>query len=285
MTYQQTIKKSITTSGVEFHAGRQSTVQLLPRPLGSGITMQVGDAEVAVNPSNLADGHRSTTSIQVGDTAISSVEHLLSALFGLGITNLCIQVVSGSEIPILDGSAKPWVDLIETAGIKKQDKEDIPKKLTRTVEFRHGDSEYRLTPSDNFKVEVEIDFPKTIIGRQTAIYTIGVPKHYRKNIAPARTFIGDGAGGKLLDRQKILSRLKSVDIDKPESCPCILYEQMRYTTPLRFENEPAAHKLLDFIGDFSLLGSNLACSVKATRPSHLANQLLVKKLAREHIIK
>ncbi|HVX58441.1 MAG TPA: UDP-3-O-acyl-N-acetylglucosamine deacetylase [Candidatus Saccharimonadales bacterium] len=283
MIHQQTIKKPITASGIEFHTGEQSTVQLLPRPLDSGLTMQVGDSEASVSPSNLADGHRSTTSIQVGDKVISSVEHLLSALFGLGITNLHIEVVSGTEIPILDGSAKPWVDLIEVAGIKKQDKEDIPKKLARTVEFRHGDSEYSLAPNDNFEVEVEIDFPKTIIGRQTASYTIRDPEYYHKNIAPARTFIGDGAGGKLLNRHKVLNRLKSVDIDKPESCPCILYEQMRYITPLRFMNEPATHKLVDFMGDFSLLGSNLACAVKATRPSHLANQLLVKKLASERL--
>ena len=284
MTYQQTIAKPVTASGAEFHTGKQSTVCLLPQSLDRGITMQVGDAEAAVNPSNLAEGHRSTTSIQVGNTVIGSAEHLLSALFGLGITNLCIQIVSGTEIPILDGSAKPWVDLIETAGVKKQDKENIPKKLVREVEFRHGDSEYSLTPSDSFKVEIEIDFPKTIIGRQTATFTSSDPAYYRKSIAPARTFIGDGAGGKLLDRQKILNRLKSVDINKPESCPCILYEQMRYITPLRFENEPAAHKLVDFTGDFSLLGSNMACKVKAVRPSHLANHLLVKKLANEGLV-
>lgn len=285
MIYQQTIKKPITVSGIEFHAGRQSTVRLLPQSPNSGITLQIGDDVATPNCSNLAEGHRSTTSIKVGTAVIGSVEHLLSALFGLGVTNLRIQVIKGTEIPILDGSAEPWVSMIDDVGIEQQNAEVVQKKLVHDVKFLHGESEYMLTPSNRFKAEVEIDFPKTIIGRQTATYTVADLKSYRNVIAPARTFIGDGAGGKILDRQKILNRLKSVDINKPESCPCVLYEQMRYITPLRFDNEPAAHKLVDFIGDFSLLGHRLACKVKAVRPTHKANHLLVKKILAENLIR
>ncbi len=201
----------------------------------------------------------------------------------MGVTNLYVDIIEGTELPILDGSAQPWVNLILNAGIESQVAPVIPKKLLKTVEFTSGASEYLLTPRDSLEVMVEIDFPKTIIGKQSVHYAHN-SQNYRDTIANARTFIGDGANGMKLDRDKIIARLKSVDITKPDSCACILYEQMRYITPLRFENEPAAHKLLDFLGDFSLIGGVVGCKAIVKRPSHAATQGLVRKLVIEKLI-
>lgn len=280
---QQTIVTPASISGVEFHTGEQSTITLQPAPVDTGILFRAGNSVAIASIENLISAHRSTTSLKVGSASISSIEHLLSALFGLGITNLYIDVITGTELPILDGSAQPWVELVLKAGIESQVAPTIPKKLLKTVEFKSGASEYLLTPSDNLEVTVEVDFPNTIIGKQNAHY-IHNSQNYRDTIAKARTFIGDGANGMKLDREKILARLKSVDIAKPDSCACILYEQMRYITPLRFENEPASHKLLDFLGDFSLIGGVLRCKAIVKQPSHIVTQELVRKLRDEKLV-
>jgi UDP-3-O-[3-hydroxymyristoyl] N-acetylglucosamine deacetylase len=280
---RKTIKSRLAVSGMEFHTGKHATLHLSPAKAGEGIQFRCNGISAEAKIENLAYAHKNTLSINVGGKIVSTAEHLLSALSGSEITDVYIDIVEGSEIPILDGSARAWVKRINKVGIQPLS-HCIPQlKLLRPVHFKHGISEYFLTQSDYFIIDVEIDFPRTIIGHQSASFDSSRDS-YLEAVAWARTFIADGAHGDKLDRTAILNRLKSVDIAKPETSPCILYEQMRYITPLRRDNEPAVHKMLDLIGDLTLLGGRLGAHVKAKCPGHHANHLLVTKLINERLV-
>ena len=286
MNYKQprkTIKSKLEVRGIEFHTGQSCRLSLSPASRGTGIQLHCNGTSAEAKVENLALAHRGTTSIEVGQTVISSVEHLLSALYGEGITDIYIDILQGTELPIIDGSAKFWVAQIDKVGIRLLSGTRHRLRLSQPFEFAEGISRYTLTPNDSLNISVEIDFPKTIIGNQSASFDSS-KESYRDKVAWARTFIADGAHGAKLDRIKVLTRLKSVDIDKPKTSPCILYEQMRYITPLRQHNEPAVHKLLDFMGDLSLLGGMLEAQIRVICPSHNANHLLVRKILTEGLV-
>lgn len=280
---RKTIAAPVLISGIEFHTGKNAIVRLTPAKSDTGVRLRLKNSSISASIENLGLSHKSTTSIALPGKTISTTEHLLSALFGLGITDIYIEMVKGTEIPILDGSARPWIQAINDVGIKVLAGTAARLQLSQEVTYTHGISEYHLKPSTDLTIDLEINFPDTIIGTQRYSY-IHSSNTYTEDIAWARTFIGDGANGGKLNRNKILSRLKSVDINKPESCPCILYEQMNYITALRHKNEPAAHKLLDFIGDLSLLGGELCADITVKRPSHQGNHLLVKKLIEDNLV-
>jgi len=275
---QRTLKSMVTAEGVGFHTGKACVVRLSPQPVNAGILFTFRNKMVRASIENVDEIIPQTTSIRVGSKIVSTVEHVLSALYGLRITNACIEIIDGTEIPIIDGSAAPWVVLINHAGILNQNAIIVPRILRQPLTVTCDHSTYHLMPFKQYlMISAKIDFKHTIIGEQT--YTFRhTGDNYVRTIANARTFIADGADGAVLNRRKIFKRLKSVDLAHPEMSPCILYQGMKYITPLRFAKEPVAHKLLDMLGDLSLLGFPLHCIIEAQRPSHLGNRLVVKRL-------
>lgn len=274
---RRTIERGVSLAGITFHTGEPSVVHLRPALSATGIRFWDGSASEIAHINNLVHDHGHTTSLRVGSRVIGCVEHLLSAFWGLGITDIDIEV-EGSEVPILDGSALPWISLVKDAGISSLEGEVQVFRVDQPFVFSSGISRYEIVPADDFSVDVTIEFPHTIIGTQHASWHGS--EMFEETVAWARTFIADGAQGEPLNREKILARLASVDIDRPDECPCILYQPDRYLTPLRRPNEPATHKLLDFIGDFSLIGMTASVHIIAHCPGHAANQALVRALLR-----
>jgi UDP-3-O-[3-hydroxymyristoyl] N-acetylglucosamine deacetylase len=201
---------------------------------------------------------------------LSTVEHLISALRGMGIDNCTVEVF-GPEVPIMDGSAAPFVYLIEQAGIAGQHRLRRRLVIRKPVEVREGDRYVCAIPSREFKLSVEVDFPHPAIGHQTLRSLAVTPRTYAREIAPARTF------GFLAEVQ----RLQAQGLARGGSLQnAIVLDERRVLNPegLRFRNEFARHKALDLIGDLALLGLPVQGHFKAMRSGHSLHQALVAEL-------
>lgn len=299
---QHTIQKPVSFSGIGLHTGKYVNATLLPAPENHGRVFKRVDLEdqplVKADVSRVVSTNRSTV-LQKGDAQVGTVEHLLSALTGLGIDNVLIEI-DGPEVPILDGSAMPFVKMIEEAGIEKQNELCEFFQIEEPISYRDEltGSELVVIPADRFQVTTMIDFNSEILGQQYA-YLDNLNK-YSKEIAPCRTFVflhdleyllGQDLikGGDLdnaiviADRpvhQEQLDQLAhklskpSIKIDK---------EGVLNTVQLRFQNEPARHKLLDVIGDLSLVGLPIKGRVVATKPGHKVNVEFAKILKNKYL--
>ena len=266
---QRTLKKSIVTSGQGLHSGIKTGLILHPLPPNSGVlfTGIFGDVRV---PAHL-DYVGSTgyaTSLRTKGFAVGTVEHLLAVLHSYGISNLLVKVQG--EIPILDGSAAEFCNLIEEAGIQEEDEEwsDIVVDRRYRIGAESGES-ISIEPSDVFSVRYILDYPKPV-GRQEHAYTYKTPVFFREEIAPARTF------GFLKDIEK-LQQLGLVNGGKLNNCILIDNEKI-INTDLRFPDEFARHKVLDIIGDFYLLGRPIHGAITAHMTGHSDNIALMREL-------
>ncbi|MEO8344970.1 MAG: UDP-3-O-acyl-N-acetylglucosamine deacetylase [Betaproteobacteria bacterium] len=277
MLKQRTLKASIKTTGVGLHTGARVDLVMRPAPADTGIVFNRTDLPQAVAlpaiAANVGDTRLSST-LKQGATSISTVEHLMSALAGLGIDNLFVDV-SGPEIPIMDGSAGPFVFLLQSAGIVEQSARKRYVRVRETVEVADGDKWARFEPFDGFKLDFTIDFPHPVFGSENRQVVIDFAENsYAKEVARARTFgfmqdvdamraAGLGLGGSLqnaivLDEFKVLN-----------------------SEGLRYDNEFVRHKVLDAIGDIYLLGHPLIGQYTAFKSGHgLNNQLARALLAR-----
>jgi len=287
---QKTIANQISFSGVGLHTGKQSKVKILPAPAKTGILFRIIENEVLKTEIKadlrFADQSERCTSLRKEEEGILTVEHLLSALAGKGIDNAIIEV-EGNEIPILDGSAKRYMELIEKAGIQDQDEEKSYFIIEDVIHFvdEETNSEYFASPSDDYNLDISIEFKDKAIDFQSAIFHENID--YSTQIAPARTFVkleeitgllkkGLIKGGSLknalilsddhikednLDAIKDKYDLHNIEVD---------IEDLKLNQQ-NFVNEPARHKLLDLIGDLSLLGKPLKAKISAKRPGHKSN--------------
>jgi len=274
MIKQRTLKNVIKATGVGLHTGEKVYLTLRPAPANSGIIFRRVDlkipVEILARTENVGDT-RLSTSLVKDNIKISTVEHLLSALAGLGIDNAYIDV-SASEIPIMDGSAGPFVFLIQSAGIEEQ---NVPKKfirIKRRIEVKQGDKWVRFEPFEGFKVNLQIDFDHPIFQQTPQSAEINFSQNaFVKEISRARTF---GFMHEIESlRENNLALGASLD-------NVIAMDEYRILNEegLRYEDEFVKHKILDAVGDLYLLGHSLIGAFYGYKSGHELNNCLLKKL-------
>jgi UDP-3-O-[3-hydroxymyristoyl] N-acetylglucosamine deacetylase len=267
---QRTLAKRVTCSGVGLHSGRPVTLTLAPAAADSGIRfvrMDLG-VEIPARSEHVADTTLSTN-LAVGKARIHTVEHVLSALTGMGIDN-CRVEVDGPEIPILDGSSAPFVALIREGGVAEQPTGKQFIIMERAVEVRDGDKLARLEPADALTMEFTVDFKHPLVTDQAFRFAFS-DRNYEREVARARTFCF------LRD----IEMMKKAGLAKGGSLEnAIVVDEFSILNPegLRFPDEFARHKVLDAIGDLSLFGLPVIGHFSAYKSGHGLNQALVAKV-------
>ena len=274
MIRQRTLRNVIRATGVGLHTGEKIYLTLRPAAPDTGIVFRRVDltppVEIEAKPCNVGDTRLSTTLVK-GDVRISTVEHLLSALAGLGIDNAYVEV-SASEVPIMDGSAGPYVFLIQSAGVEEQGKPKRFIRIKQRVVVEEAGKYAIFEPYDGFKVEFSIDFdhPAFASRAQTASLDFSTTS-FVKEVSRARTF------GFLRDiealRQQNLALGGSLDNAVVVDDYRVLNEE-----GLRYEDEFVRHKILDAIGDLYLLGHSLIGSFRGHKSGHALNNRLLRAL-------
>jgi UDP-3-O-[3-hydroxymyristoyl] N-acetylglucosamine deacetylase len=266
---QKTISEDLVFEGRGLHTGKHVVVRLRPAPLDSGIVFFRSDKDAFINATvNSVSDTTFATTLGSNGTKVKTVEHLLAAFAGLEIDNVIVEV-DGPEIPIMDGSSVDFVEMILGAGITVQESCRAYIKVLRPVVFKDGKSEVSALPHDGRKITYHINYDHKLLKNQK--WTLELDgDSFRRDLAPARTFgflkdveylrsVGLAKGGSL-DNAVILSDTGVVN-----------------SSGLRFENECIRHKVLDFIGDISLLGFPIMGHLVASRSGHLANVKFLRK--------
>ncbi|MGA2672358.1 MAG: UDP-3-O-acyl-N-acetylglucosamine deacetylase [Terracidiphilus sp.] len=269
---EQTIAAPIEFTGVGLHSGAPVTMRLQPAPAGSGIVFRRTDLdnfEIPATGRNVAKVSYATSLMRQG-VLISTTEHLLSALIGMGVDNVIVEL-DNLELPILDGSALPYVEAILSAGIRTQRRRRETIRVLRPVEVREGDKFIGVYPGTGYSIQYAIDFPAPI-GQQRAYIDLAA-ETYGAYIAAARTF------GYKADEK----RLRDMGLIRgagPESA-IILGPNGPENGPLRFPDEYVRHKVLDLIGDLALAGRRIEGHVVAERAGHAMHTALVSRLLKD----
>ena len=274
MLRQRTLKNKIKSTGVGLHTGVRVELMLRPAPPDTGIVFHRIDlpkpVTIGADARNVADT-RLSSSLEKDGARISTVEHLMSALAGLGIDNLHIDI-AGPEIPIMDGSAGPFVFLLQSAGIVEQ---SVPKRYLRiksVVEARQDDKWARFEPHHGFMLDFTIDFPHPVFGSENRHVAIDFAEHsYIKEVSRARTF------GFMQDVEAL--RAAGLILGGNLQNAIVLDEtRILNSEGLRYDNEFAKHKVLDAIGDLYLLGHPLIGKYTAYKSGHGLNNALSRAL-------
>jgi UDP-3-O-[3-hydroxymyristoyl] N-acetylglucosamine deacetylase len=269
---EQTIAEPIAFEGVGLHSGAPVNMRLLPAPAGSGIVFRRTDLdnfEIPAVGRNVAKVSYATSLMRQG-VLIQTTEHLLSALIGIGVDNVIVEL-DNLELPILDGSALPYVEAIQSVGIRTQRRRREYIRVLRPIEVREGDKFIGVYPGCGYSIQYTIDFPAPI-GKQSACVDLA-SETYGASIAPARTF------GYKADEQ----RLRDMGLIRgagPANA-IILGKQGPENGPLRFPDEYVRHKVLDLIGDLALAGRRIEGRVVAERAGHAMHTALVSRLMKD----
>src|SRR5215813_6193879 len=268
---EQTIGKPVEFSGIGLHTGEHATVRILPAPAGKGIIFRRVDLdnfELRADVGSVARVAYATTLMNRG-VWISTVEHLLSALYGVGIDNAFIEL-DNFEVPILDGSALPFTEAISRVGIQKQQKPKQYIRITKEFVLQDGGKTLGIYPADTFSIQYAIDFPHPLIGKQRLeVEFIG--SNYADSIAPARTF----GFYHEVERLQSSGLIRGGSLDNA----IVLTETgMLNDTSLRFPNEFVRHKMLDLLGDFALIGQPVLGGLIANRAGHALHTRFVAEL-------
>ena len=264
---QSTLKAAAAISGQGLHTGEHCNLTLHPAEPGTGVVFSTPRGEIRAIVGNLSDTRRGTN-LRSGDAEIHTVEHLLSALAGLGVDNVFIEA-DGIEVPICDGSALPFVELIESVGIEEQPVEANVIHLSEPVWATHADKYLLAMPANDLTIRAFIAFAHPMIGEQAVSFSID-PEVYKREIAPARTFCTSD------EIEYILSQ--GLGRGGTEDNVIVAYND-HYSVPLRFKDELVRHKVLDLIGDLSLLGGRLCADITGIKTSHTLNTALACKIA------
>ncbi|MGB6686368.1 MAG: UDP-3-O-acyl-N-acetylglucosamine deacetylase [Terracidiphilus sp.] len=269
---EQTIAEPLEFEGIGLHSGAPVTMRLLPAPAGSGIVFRrsdLDDFEIPATGRNVAKVSYATSLMRQG-VLISTTEHLLSALIGMGVDNVIVEL-DNLELPILDGSSLPYVRAFLSVGIRTQRRRRESIRVLRAVEVREGNKFIGVYPGSGYKIRYTIDFPAPI-GKQHTSVDLAADT-YGSAIAPARTF-----GYKADER-----RLRDMGLIRgagPQNA-IILGARGPENGPLRFANEYVRHKILDLIGDLALAGRRIEGHVVAVRAGHAMHTALVQRLLKD----
>lgn len=277
MIRQRTLRNAIRATGVGLHTGEKVYLTLLPAPIDTGIVFRRTDldpvVEIPARAENVGDTTLSTT-LTKGDVRVSTVEHLLSAMAGLGIDNAYVEL-SAPEVPIMDGSAGPFVFLIQSAGIEEQAKAKPFIRIKRPITVKDDDKVASFLPFDGFKVSFTIDFDHPVFRDRSGEASLDFSStSFVKEVSRARTF-GFMHEIEYL-RSKGLAQGGSVD-------NAIVVDEYRILNEdgLRYEDEFVKHKVLDAIGDLYLLGYSLIGEFKAHKSGHALNNALLRAMIAE----
>ncbi len=260
-------------AGVGLHSGAPVRLRIAPAPSGTGIVFRRVDLdgfEVEATGRNVARVSYATSLMKKG-VLISTTEHLLSAFMGMGIDNATVEL-DNLELPILYGSALPFVDLIEAAGIRKQRRPRKYIKILRELELREGDKVISVYPAQRYLVSYSINFPHPLIGKETLQVELG-NGNYVRQIAPARTF-----GSR--EDEKAMRNMGLIRGASSENCIVLTREGVE-NGPLRFPDEFVRHKVLDLVGDLALLGKPVLGKIVADRAGHAMHTALVSRILRD----
>jgi UDP-3-O-acyl N-acetylglucosamine deacetylase len=278
MTTQHTIGHDVYFQGIGLHTGNLCKATFKPGPANSGVrlvrTDLPGSPSIQAHYSKVLGVIRGTT---VGDDAmrVHTIEHMLSAVYALGIDNLLIEM-NANEPPVADGSSQGFFDTLKEAGLVDQGGQRVFLQPTERIEYRNGETEIVLEPADYLEITTVVLFNHPMIQRQEVTIRIE-PQGYRKEIAPARTFCFDYEVEAL--KKQGLARGGSLDNAVVIGLDRIHNKEKK----LRFPNEFARHKALDLLGDLFLLGQPLLGRITATRPGHGHNINFVKQLAEHYL--
>ena len=270
--HEQTIRSDVEFHGIGLHSGAEVSMRLVPAPAGSGIVFRRTDLdnfEIPANGRNVAKVSYAT-SLMRGSVLISTTEHLLSALIGFGVDNVIVEV-DNLELPILDGSALPYVEAFQSVGLKQQRRRREYIRILKEIEVRDGGKFIGVYPGSGYGIDYTIDFPAPI-GFATFRGDLETGD-YARLIAPARTF-----GFK--EDEPMLRDMGLIRGATPE-CAIILTRQGVQNGPLRFPDEFVRHKVLDLIGDLALAGRRIQGRVIAERAGHAMHTALVQRLLRD----
>jgi UDP-3-O-[3-hydroxymyristoyl] N-acetylglucosamine deacetylase len=263
----------VSCSGVGLHSGAPVNLSVLPAPAGTGIVFRRTDLDgfqIEASGRNVARVSYATSLMKKG-VLISTTEHLLSAFIGAGIDNAIVEL-DNLELPILDGSARPFVEMIQKAGVRRQRKARTYLRIVREIELREGDKFIAVYPADTYSVSYSINFPHPLIGQQTFCVQL-TNGSYLREIAPARTFGFVHEADAM--RQQGLIRGASTE-------NAIVMDRTKVLNPpLRFRDEFVRHKVLDLIGDLALIGKQILGSVVADRAGHAMHTALVSRILRD----
>ena len=274
MIRQRTLKTQVKTTGVGLHSGIKVEMTLRPAAAGTGILFRRVDldppVDIPVDPYKVTDT-RLCSALTVDNVKVATVEHLMSALAGMGIDNIVIDL-TGPEVPILDGSAAPFVFLLQSAGIEEL---NAPKQFIRIlepIEVKEGDKWVRFSPYDGFRIDFTIDFDHPVFEQSSQVVGVDFDKtSYIREVARARTFgfmhevemlrNANLALGGSLDNAIVMDEYRVLNADG-----------------LRYEDEFVKHKVLDAIGDFYMIGKPIIGRLEAHKSGHALNNQLLRAL-------
>lgn len=300
MQKQQTLAAPFTLSGKGLHTGLQIEATFCPAEPNTGYRIQRVDLEgqpiVEAVADNVAATNRGTV-VKKGDIQISTIEHAMAAIYCAGIDNCLIQV-NAPELPILDGSAEPWVKAIEEAGVVEQEATREVFRIMSKYEVVDEENGVKLEifPDDHFSVTTFVDYPSPVLNNQYAV--MNDVAEFKENVAAARTFVfvreiqpllaanlikgGDLDNAMVIYDQQVpqeqINELAAAIGSEAPSAEKLGYVQKR---PLQWDNEPARHKLLDIVGDLALIGKFIQGRVIATRPGHGMNNKLARAVRKD----
>jgi UDP-3-O-[3-hydroxymyristoyl] N-acetylglucosamine deacetylase len=274
-TRQTTVGGAATASGIGLHTGTNVGVRLMPAPAFTGYVFRRVDLDgfdIPATPGSVARVAYATTLMRQG-VMISTVEHLLAALVGCGVDN-CVVEIDGMEVPILDGSAEPWVDAIEAAGVVELEAERHYLRILRPVEVVEPNRTIRIDPADEYRVTCHIDFENPAVGRQGRSVSISGGE-FGGELAAARTFTFVHE----VEALRASGLIKGGGLDnaivlKPDG-------SMLNDAGLRWPDEFVRHKMIDIVGDLALFGLPVLGHVVADRAGHALHTQLVAKVARD----
>ncbi len=271
LRFESTLQRPVEAAGVGLHSGVPVQIRILPAPVSTGIVFVRTDLENFRVPASWQHVARVSyaTSLMRQGVLISTTEHLLSVFYSMGIDNAFVEI-DNLEVPILDGSGRPFVDLIAQAGIREYRRKRRYLRIRRPVSVEERGKRISILPADSFRLTCEIDFPHPLVGRQSLEMEV-TPRTYAAAIAPARTFGFEYE----LDQMRSMGLIRGASL---ENAVCFTRSGVLNPEGLRATDECCRHKALDLIGDLALLGRPLLGHVIAERAGHAMHAALVARI-------
>jgi UDP-3-O-[3-hydroxymyristoyl] N-acetylglucosamine deacetylase len=273
MAAQRTLRRTVNCAGIGLHSGQKVTLSLKPAPADFGIRFQRTDldgTEIPARVANLAGRQQLQTGLVADRASVETVEHLLAALRSLGVDNVCVEL-NHPEVPIMDGSAAPWVYLIQDAGIKELGAVRRSIEILRPLQVQQGDKRIAAYPSERLKISYTISFDHPLLRHQQKTLDID-ESTFVDEIAPARTF------GFLKEVEMLRQRGLALGGSLENA---VVLSETGVLNPLRFEDEFVRHKMLDVIGDLALIGHPLVGHIVVHRGGHALHTALAAELLRQ----
>ncbi|MCL4402376.1 MAG: UDP-3-O-acyl-N-acetylglucosamine deacetylase [Acidobacteria bacterium] len=271
MQFETTVQRPVETRGVGLHSGVPVSIRILPAPVSTGIVFVRTDLDRFEVPASWRHVARVSyaTSLMRQGVLISTTEHLLSVFYSMGIDNAYVEI-DNLEVPILDGSGGPFVDLIREAGIRQYRRKRRYLRVRRPVMVEDKGKRISILPADSFRLTCEIDFQHPLVGKQGVELEV-TPERYAAEIAPARTFGFEYE----LDQMRNMGLIRGASL---ENAVCFTRDGVLNEEGMRFPDECCRHKALDLIGDLALLGRPLLGHVIAERAGHAMHAALVARI-------